>query len=122
MVIAHKAKVRSLKTLFLAQGAYYMMNYFVGVLRYKMCFDWKRICNNYTCVLSVVPGPKKEWVFEGIKVKEVFALVPGAGALGCGIGVITHDDYCQIAVCCDKVYFPGDTHELFIRKFEQIFD
>jgi len=86
--------VRSYKTLFLALGFYYMMNYFVGLLRWKMCFDWKRICNNYTTVFSCVPGPKKAWEFEGLKVKEVFYLVPGAGALGCGIGVITHDDYC----------------------------
>jgi hypothetical protein len=94
MIIAHKEKTRSLKSLFLAQGTYYMMNYFVGLLRYKMCFDWKRICNNYTTVLSVVPGPKQGWGFEGIKVRQVFYVVPGAGALGCGIGVITHDDYC----------------------------
>ena len=66
-----------------------MMNYFVSVLRYKMCYDWKRICSNYTTVFSCVPGPKKPWEFEGMKVKQVFYIVTGAGALGCGIGVIT---------------------------------
>jgi hypothetical protein len=59
-----------------------------------MCFDWKRICSNYSTVLSCVPGPKKAWSFEGLKVTQVFYLVPGAAALGCGIGIITHDDYC----------------------------
>lgn len=91
-----------------------MMNYFVGLLRYKMNYDWKRICNNYTMVLSCVPGPKRGWGFDGIMVREVFYLVPGAGALGCGVGIITHEDYCQVAVACDECYFPNDTHKTFI--------
>lgn len=114
-------KIRSYKTIFLALGFYYMMNYFVGLLRWKMCYDWKRICNNYTTVLSCVPGPKKGWEFEGLKVREVFYLVPGAGALGCGIGIITHDDNCQIAVGCDMVYFPNDTHKTFVSNFVKAF-
>lgn len=88
------AQVRSVKTLFLALGFYYMMRYFVGVLRWKMCFDWKHICNNYTTVFSCVPGPRKDWVWKGHRIYDLFYLVPGAGALGCGIGVITHGDSC----------------------------
>lgn len=83
-----------MKNLFLALGFYYMMRYFVGVLRWKMCFDWTRICNNYATVLSVVPGPKVAWRWDGLEIQDLFYLVPGAGALGCGIGVITHADRC----------------------------
>lgn len=68
-----------------------------------------------------MPGPKKNWYWTGHKVNELFYLVPGAGALGCGIGVITFADKCQAAVGCDEAYFPNETHELFIKKFEEIF-
>lgn len=121
MLVEQNDKVRSFKTIFLALGFYYMMNYFVGILRWKMCFDWTKICNNYTMVFSCVPGPKKAWCFEGLKVRQVFYLVPGAGALGCGVGVITHDGWAQMAVGCDESYFPNDSHKTFVRYFEEIF-
>jgi len=80
--------------MFLGIGFYYMMKYFVGLLRYKMVNDPSRICNNYTSVFSCVPGPKKPWVIQDVNVHEVFYFVPGAGALGCGIGVLTHGENC----------------------------
>ena len=94
MIVEQKAKVRSYKNIFLAVGFYYMMRYFVGVLRWRMCFNWRPICNNYTMVLSCVPGPKKPLFFEGLRVHECYYLVPGAAALGCGVGVITYNSQC----------------------------
>lgn len=91
-----------------------MMKYFVGMLRHKMVRSPQEICNNYTTVYSCVPGPKKSWTFDGLRVKEVFYLVPGVGALGCGIGVITQGDYCQATIGCDIAYFPNDSHKDFI--------
>jgi hypothetical protein len=86
--------VKSYKTIFLALGFYYMMRYFVGLLRWRMCYNWKPVCNNYTTVLSCVPGPKKPLYSRGLIIKEVFYLVPGAAALGCGIGVLIYADRC----------------------------
>lgn len=94
------------------------MNYFVGILRFDMIHNPQKICNNYTTVFSCVPGPKKSWQFSGLNVNELFYLVPGAGDLGCGIGVITQGNFCQVTVGCDKSYFPNDTHKVFIAKFE----
>jgi hypothetical protein len=94
MLDQQRKQVRDTKNIFLGLGFYYMMKYFVGLLRWSMINDWKSICNNYTTVLSCVPGPKKGWVFGGLKVRQVFYMVPGVGRLGCGIGVITHEDNC----------------------------
>lgn len=66
-----------------------MMNYFVSLLRINMVHDPKAICNNYTTVLSCVPGPMKAWRFCGGQVQEHFYIVPGVGDLGAGIGLIT---------------------------------
>ena len=63
MIDSQKAMVRDKKTIFLGLGFYYMMNYFVGLCRYLMCYDPKQICNNYTTVISCVPGSKKPWIF-----------------------------------------------------------
>ena len=71
-----------------------MMNYFISLLRWRMCFKWQRVCNNYSSVLSCVPGPRTNWVWCGLTLHELFYLVPGAAALGCGIGVITFSDRC----------------------------
>jgi len=86
--------VKDKKNIFLGIGFYYMMKYFVGLCRYFMIYDPKQICNNYTSVFSCVPGPRKAWILQGHKVREIFYFVPGAGALGCGIGVITFEDVC----------------------------
>lgn len=94
MVRAYQKQVKSIKTIQLGLGFYYMMNYFVSLLRYNMVYDYKSICNNYTTVFSCVPGPVKAWSFGGNKVQEVFYTVPGVGRLGCGIGVITQGGKC----------------------------
>jgi hypothetical protein len=91
-----------------------MMNYFVGILRYDMERNPRKICNNYTTVFSCVPGPKKPWCFSGLNVEELYYVVPGVGDLGCGIGVITYWDYCQLTVCCDNSYFPNEGHKEFV--------
>lgn len=98
-----------------------MMNYFVSVLRYNMVNDPTIICNNYTTVLSCVPGPIKPWTFLGSKVQEIFYIVPGCGDLGAGIGVITQGGKVQSTVACDLTYFPGEMHKEYLAKFEEIF-
>jgi hypothetical protein len=65
-----------------------MMRYFVSVIRHKMNKGSDRIANNLTTVFSCVPGPIKSWEFSGSKVRELYYLVPGGGALACGIGLI----------------------------------
>lgn len=89
MLKAQRKQVKSVKNMFLGLGFYYMMNYFVGLLRYDMTHNPRKICNNYTTVFSCVPGPRIPWAFNGLKVRQVFYIVPGVGHLGCGIGVIT---------------------------------
>lgn len=76
------------RNLFLGLGFYYMMKYFVSLIRFQMNEGSERIANNLTTVFSCVPGPKKAWEFQGSKVRELFYLVPGGGALACGIGLI----------------------------------
>jgi hypothetical protein len=122
VVAGIRRQVRSANSIFLAWGFYYMMNYFVSLLRYNMQRRPYNICANYTCVFSCVPGPRKPWRFQGLQVRELYYLVPGAGDLGCGIGVITHGDHCQIAVGCDARYFPNSTEVTFIQEFERIFE
>lgn len=98
-----------------------MMKYMIGLLRYNMMYSPEYLCNNYTTVFSCVPGPRKQWVMQGLKVLENYYIVPGVGGLGCGIGVVTSGDFCQTTVGCDVNYFPNDTHKVFIKKFEEIF-
>lgn len=115
--------MRSANSIFLGWGFYYMMNYFVSLLRNTMQTRPWDICYNYTSVFSCVPGPKKAWRFQGLLVRELYYLVPGAGDLGCGIGVITHGDHVQAAVGCDERYFQTDKAlERFIWNFETIFE
>jgi hypothetical protein len=94
MLKQQQQAVKLKRNMFLGLGFYYMMRYFVGLLRYNMVFRPYKICNNYTSVFSCVPGPIKAWVFLGHEVREMFYVVPGVGDLGCGIGVITYWDFC----------------------------
>ena len=89
MLANHRKQTRSIKNIQLGLGFYYMMKYFVPLLRYNMEHAHELICNNYTSVFSCVPGPLKSWVFCGSQVKEMYYVVPGVGRLGCGIGFIT---------------------------------
>jgi len=68
MLKEQQRAVRDKRNIFLGLGFYYMMNYFVGLLRFDMIHHPRKICNNYTTVFSCVPGPKKSWCFGGLKV------------------------------------------------------
>ena len=116
-----KKVTKSSKSFFKALGTYYVMKYFISSIRFIQCYFPKLIATNYTTVLSTVPGPKTAWKFKNLQVRELFYFVPGIGSLACGISVITHGDHVQVTVNCDTSYFPKDTHKLFIKKFELIF-
>jgi hypothetical protein len=94
----------SSKSKYLALGFYYMMNYFMAVLRWPLNFHPLSCVDNYTTVLATVPGPRKPLVFRGLGVRELFYFVPGSGRLACGISTITHGMNLQFAVNCDTSY------------------
>ena len=87
-----KRMMKSSRNFFTALGAYYTMNYLVSLMRIPLIYTPYKLAANYTTALSTVPGPKVPWVFEGLKVKELFYLVPGVGGVACGISAITHGD------------------------------
>lgn len=67
-----------------------MMNYLMVLLRWFLNFRPLSCADNYTTVLSTVPGPRRPFVFKGHPAKELFYFVPGSGGLACGISTITH--------------------------------
>jgi hypothetical protein len=87
-----KRVMKSSRNFFTALGVYYSMKYLVSLIRIPMVYKPLYLGANYTTALSTVPGPKVGWVFEGLKVKELFYMVPGVGGLACGISAITHGD------------------------------
>ena len=66
MLADTKRSVRSSKSKFEAIGWYYMMKYFLFLLRPLLNFKPHSVANNYFTVLSIVPGPKMPLKF-GIK-------------------------------------------------------
>ena len=51
-----------------------------------------------TLVLSNVPGPKSDLVFNGKKSRAFCALIPGLGDLAFGISAVSHVDNVIMAV------------------------
>lgn len=121
VLVAYRKQVKSLRNVQLGLGFYYMMNYFVSVLRHNMVHSPHRVCNNYVSVFSCVPGPKAPLTFMGKAVREMFYIVPGVGRLGAGIGMVTAGGRVQATVQCDTSYFPAEMHREFLEKFEYIF-
>jgi hypothetical protein len=82
----------------MALGWYFMMKYFMTLLRYPMNYCPWSVAPSYTAVLSVVPGKKAPYVFDfkskegkdGVTVRSLAYFVPGTGMLANGISAITH--------------------------------
>lgn len=124
-----KQSVRSSKSKFEAIGWYYMMKYFIFLLRPVLNFKPQGVATNYFAVLSIVPGPKKPFRFaikgesgENVEVKSLSYFVPGQGRVGNGISVITNGKQVQVGVLCDTSYFKGDAHKRFVKLFEEMFE
>ena len=62
------------------------------------------LANRYTMIYSNVPGPRESMSIKGVKTQELGALIPGAGNLCVGIGVLTHCDSLRITFQADKAY------------------
>jgi len=111
----------SSRSKYLALGFYYMMKYFMTLLRWPLNFQPLKCVVNYTSVLATVPGPIKPLVFRGLSVRELFYFVPGSGRLACGISIITHGTKLQLAVNCDTSYLQNGLEKELISRFETIF-
>ena len=125
--------IRSAKTKFMALGWYFMMKYFMFLLRVPMNYSPWTVAPSYTAVVSVVPGKKAPYVFDfyntskgatgGVTVRSLVYFVPGTGRLANGISAITHGGKVQLGVCSDSSYWPEDQHhQRFIKIFEQVFE
>ena len=90
--------MRSKRTKFESIGWYYMMKYFMFILRYPLTKSPETVARYYHSVLSMVPGPKKPFTFaikdsggiEDLLVKDLVYFVPGLGRVSCGISAITN--------------------------------
>lgn len=123
------ADMRSVKSKFTALGWYFMMKYFMFLLRVPMVVSPWTVANTYTSVVSVVPGKKEPFVFdmenagrEGVTVHSVAYFVPGSGRLANGVSVITHGKELSLAILADTSYWEQDQHKRFCETFERIFE
>jgi hypothetical protein len=115
----------------MAVGWYYMMKYFIFLLRVPMTTRPWTVANTYTSVVSIVPGKKDPYVLDydnnkqhGVLVKSLVYFVPGSSRLANGVSIITHGKHLQIAVMADTSYWSEDKdqHVKFVEMFERVFE
>lgn len=124
-------EMRSLKSKFMALGWYFMMKYFIFLLRVPMTNQPWGVSHMYTSVVSVVPGKRDPYVFDlankdshGIQVRSLVYFVPGSARLGNGVAVITHGNKMQLGLMADTSYWTEDkdSHQRFVETFEKFFE
>jgi hypothetical protein len=110
--------IRSVKSKFMAIGWYFMMKYFIFLLRVPMTTRPWTVANTYTSVVSIVPGKKTPYVFDiankgghGVKVHSLVYFVPGSGRIANGVSVVTHGDTMGVGVMADTSYWGEDGQE-----------
>lgn len=106
--------IRSVKSKFMALGWYFMMKYFIFLLRVPMNNHPWTVADTYTSVVSIVPGKREPYVFDcankdraEIEVRSLVYFVPGQGRLANGVSVITHGKHLQLGVMADSTYWTG---------------
>ena len=101
--------MRTKRSKFEAIGWYYMMKFFLFLLRYPLNYQPTGVATYYHSVLSLVPGPKERFSFgildsddnEDVRVNSLVYFVPGLGRVTCGISAITNGDRVSIGLMCD---------------------
>ena len=101
--------VRNKRAKFESVGWYYMMKFFLFVLRYPLNYKPTRIASYYSSVLSLVPGPKDKFTLaipdssgEACTVTSLVYFVPGLGHVTSGISAITNGSSLQVGLMCDS--------------------
>ena len=122
-------KMRSKRGKFESVGWYYMMKYFMFLLRVPSNYKPKTVAKNYHTTLAIVPGSRKALQIgveaeDGngdITVKGLVYFVPGLGRVTCGISAIANGDNVQVGLMCDKSQFTEGRAEKFIKIFEELY-
>ena len=121
-------RMKTSRAKFESIGWYYMMKYFIFLLRVPLAFKPKTIASYYHTVLSIVPGSRKTLSVGveaekggDLQVTELAYAVPGMGRVTCGISAITNGDNIQIGIMCDKSQFTEGRADKFIKIYEELF-
>ena len=102
--------MQSKRAKFESIGWYYMMKFFLFLLRVPLNYKPKTVAAYYHSVLSLVPGPTHKFTFnlpratsfQDIQVNSLVYFVPGLGRVTCGISAISHGDDVCFGLMCDS--------------------
>ena len=96
-----RSELRTKHAKFESIGWYYMMKFFLFLLRYPLNYDPKNVASYYHSTLSLVPGPRNKFSFglpsaddpsQDVQVESLVYFVPGLGRVTAGISAITNGD------------------------------
>lgn len=78
------------------------------------------LANKCTAVVTNVPGPQRELLLAGRRVRSLMFWVPQRADIGVGISILSFAGCVQVGVLADTVLVP-DAHDL-VRAFEEEFE
>lgn len=75
----------------------------------------------FTMVISNVPGPRRQIVYDGKKSLDAGFFVPALGKLASGLSILSHADTMKIGFCSDQAYVqnPWELTELMQKNIEK---